>query len=134
MKTPGKMLAEVLNHLFRKPATENYPFVKHEMPQDFRGMVEFVASRCIGCKLCVRDCPADAIKINKVGDKRFECTIELDHCLYCAQCVDSCNKEALVATKKFELAQLDRSKLKVTFEVLPKDEVQPAAAKPGAER
>ena len=63
----------------------------------------------------MKDCPTGAITINKVGEKQFEAVIELNKCLYCAQCVDSCLKKALEATKDVELAQLDSRKLKVVF-------------------
>ena len=85
------------------------------MPDKFRGKIMFHPERCIGCQMCVRDCPSGAIEIKKVGDKKFECHIDLGKCIYCAQCVDSCMKKALEATKEFELAVLDREKLKVIY-------------------
>ena len=115
MIRPGQMLKQVLNSIFKKPATTKYPFVKAVMPDKFRGKIIFHPERCIGCQMCVRDCPSGAIEIKKVGDKKFECHIDLGKCLYCAQCVDSCMKKALEATKEFELAVLDRENLKVTY-------------------
>ena len=85
------------------------------MPDKFRGKILFHPERCIGCKLCMKDCPAGAIEIRKVGEKKFECEIDLGKCIYCAQCVDSCMKKALEATKEFELASLERNKLKVIY-------------------
>lgn len=125
---PGAMVSEVLRGALQKPATVNYPFVKVEMPLNFRGKLRFLAERCIGCKACERDCPSDAIHIRKVGDKRFACDFDLDKCLYCCQCVDSCPKDALEATREFELAQLDRSKLKVHFDAPPPPPAAPATA------
>ena len=64
MKRPGRMLREVLHHVVRKPATIRYPFVPYRMPDRFRGKLTFDASKCIGCKICMRDCPAEAILIS----------------------------------------------------------------------
>ena len=112
MIRPGKMLREVLSSLFKKPATINYPAKETFIPDRFRGRLKFEAEKCIGCKICMKDCPANAITIEKVGEK-FEATVHLERCIYCAQCVDSCPKKALHATKNFELAQLDKRRLKV---------------------
>ena len=109
------MIRQVLQSLFKKPATTLYPFVKTEMPDKFRGKLKYYPERCIGCMLCMRDCPSDAIAIKKIGEKKFQAEIDLSKCIYCAQCVDSCPKKALESTKEFELAKLDREKLKVTF-------------------
>lgn len=116
MIRPGKMLKQVLDSIFIKPATTKYPLQKKEMPDKFRGKLKFYPERCIGCKLCMRDCPSNAINIKKVGDKQFVAEIDLGKCIYCAQCVDSCLKKALETTKEFELAALDRDRLKVTLD------------------
>ena len=130
MKYPGVMLREVLRSLGRKSATVLYPAVKVEMPDRFRGKLRFEAEKCIGCKLCMRDCPSAAISIRKVGDKRFEADIDLSRCIYCAQCVDTCPKKALAATREFELAQLNRDKLKVTYRGAPPPPAETAPAAP----
>jgi formate hydrogenlyase subunit 6/NADH:ubiquinone oxidoreductase subunit I len=112
MIRPGKMLREAMNHLLKKPATIKYPAESANIPDKFRGKLKFYADKCIGCKLCMKDCPSDAIHIEKIGDT-YEAVIDLDKCIYCAQCVDTCPKKALEATIKFELAQIDRKKLRV---------------------
>jgi formate hydrogenlyase subunit 6/NADH:ubiquinone oxidoreductase subunit I len=132
MIRPGAMFKTLLSSVFKKPATENYPAVKAVMPADFRGQIRFLASNCIGCKICMRDCPSDAIEIRKVGEKRFEAVFDLGRCIYCAQCVDSCPKSALETTDTFELAQLDSKKLTVVFEAAP-ESVKPAEPKPQAQ-
>ncbi len=115
MFRPGKMMSQVLQSLFKKPATTSYPFVKKAMPKNFRGKLHFHPEKCIGCKMCMKDCPSGAITIRQTGEKKFEAVIDLDKCIYCAQCVDTCPKKALEATPEFELAQLDHKKLKVVF-------------------
>jgi formate hydrogenlyase subunit 6/NADH:ubiquinone oxidoreductase subunit I len=109
------MVGEVLRHVFQRPATLNYPAVPTQMPVDYRGKIKFLAERCVGCKLCQKDCPSNALVINKVGDKRFEAVFQLDKCIFCAQCVDSCNKAAMESTLEYELATLDRNTLRVVF-------------------
>ena len=127
MTKPGRMVGEVLRTATQRPATQLYPAVPVKLPASFRGKIRFIAERCVGCKLCQKDCPADALRIEEVGKKRFRAVFLLDHCIYCAQCVDSCNKDALESTTEFELATLDRATLRVTFDAPPPPPPQAAA-------
>ena len=121
MARPGKMLRQLLSSLTKKPITVKYPAEGKEMPENFRGKLRFSSEKCIGCKMCMRDCPTGAIEIRKINEKEFEAVIDLGKCIYCAQCVDSCLKKALEITPEYELAQLEKLKLKVTFHALPKE-------------
>lgn len=103
----------MLQTLFKKPVTSGYPFVKTARPAHYRGKLIFTAEKCIGCKLCMRDCPANAIEIIKVADKQFKAIVHLDKCIYCAQCCDSCNKDALKCSPEYELANFTRESLTV---------------------
>jgi formate hydrogenlyase subunit 6/NADH:ubiquinone oxidoreductase subunit I len=123
------MLGEVLRHLTRRPATIAYPAVPAVSPPAFRGKVRFSGVKCNGCKLCEKDCPSGAITIDKVGEKRYQAVFQLDRCIYCGQCVDSCNRDSLEVTAEFELAALDRGSLRVIYEAPPPP---PAAATPPA--
>ncbi len=124
MKKPGKIAALLIQSLFKRPATVNYPAESSGMPKGFRGKLKFNPSLCIGCKMCVRDCPTGAIEIRKTGEKQFEAQINLGKCIYCGQCVDSCVEKALEITGEFELAKLDPEKLKVIFRAETKDSPQ----------
>lgn len=117
MKHPGKMFPEVFASLGKPPATVKYPKEKTDIPVDYRGRIAFTAKECIGCKMCMRDCPSKAIEIEKIGEEKvFKAHFFLDRCIYCAQCVDSCPRNALKSTPNFELAQYERGKLRETQE------------------
>jgi len=132
MKKPGRVLYEVLENLFAKKATSNYPFEKAVVDSRFRGRVAFESDKCIGCKMCVRACPSKAIEIILSADqpapapvvegaapvpakKKFDCIMSLDRCIYCAQCVDICPKKALISTQDFELASTDRKVFRLHY-------------------
>jgi formate hydrogenlyase subunit 6/NADH:ubiquinone oxidoreductase subunit I len=50
--------------------------------------------------------------------------IDLSKCIYCAQCVDSCPREALESTKEFELAKTQSEELKVVFDAKPDEGIK----------
>ena len=124
MIKPGAIAKQVIGSFFHKPVTFLYPAVKHKAPDRLRGKLKFDPSKCIGCKLCMRDCPSNAVHINKVGEKRFEAVIDLDKCIYCGQCAESCMKKALELTTEFELAQLDRNKLRIVYNAPPEENTE----------
>ncbi len=122
MKRPGKIAKLLIKTFFKKPITGNYPADGSGMPEGFRGKLKFNPSACIGCKMCMRDCPSGAIEIRKTGEKQFEAEVNLARCIYCGQCVDSCLKKALEITADFELAKLDPAQLKVILNAANKEQ------------
>ncbi len=118
-RRPGRMVPSLLRSLFRHPATTRYPFVKWVMPADFRARPVVHTENCIGCRMCVRNCPSGAIEIEPVGEKRFEARIDLGRCVYCGRCAEVCPKKTIELTKDFELAALDRKTLKVVYDAPP---------------
>jgi len=120
----GAMLPEVLRHLFKKPATVQYPFQKLQVPKRYRGTPVMDPPLCIGCQMCVRDCPSEAIEINKESEttdaegktkKSFSMTLYLDRCTHCAQCEEVCPKKAIHLDETFEHAAFDRGALKFIY-------------------
>jgi len=107
----GAILPEAIRNLFSKPVTRNYPFEESKISDTYRGKLKFTQMLCIGCKLCMRDCPADALEVVKVADKKFKLIYRMDKCIYCGQCVNSCPKKALEMTLEYTLANNDKGKL-----------------------
>ena len=108
----GAMLSDITVSLFRKPATQYYPFQKLEAPTRLRGALQFVnREACTGCGMCAKDCPAKALEVIVLDKaaKRFVIAYQEDRCTFCAQCVASCNHACLVMSDhEWELAGFTR--------------------------
>ncbi len=119
-----------ISHLFTKPATTKYPFVKPSLPEDCRGKLvyEITSCNCVdfaggpnfvldvksvtgsNCRVCERDCPANAIQIVEVeGKKRPQ--IDLNKCVFCYQCIETCPRAAIKQSDLYELATTDKGSL-----------------------
>lgn len=89
-------LAITLAHIFKEPATINYPFEKGPLSPRFRGehalrRYPSGEERCIACKLCEAICPAQAITIEAEeradGSRRTtRYDIDMTKCIYCGFC------------------------------------------------
>ena len=100
------MLPELMRNFFKKPNTVKYPFEKLTPPADFRGKMVWETEKCTGCMACVRDCPTNAIEINRVAPdiRKFNTVYKMHICIFCGQCVDSCPVDCIHGTGQFELA------------------------------
>jgi len=106
------MLNDVVSSIFRRPFTEKYPYRVRAAPPRLRGKLLWDESKCDGCKLCVRDCPARAIEVEVLdrAAKKYAYHYRVDRCIYCAQCVVSCTEGALsMSSTEYHLASTDRT-------------------------
>ena len=101
--------------LFKKPFTREYPAVKVEAPEGYRGRHIFYPDKCISCGLCERDCPANAIELVEVSGKRMP-LFYLDRCIFCYQCVESCPREAIELSTNFEMSTTEKEGMLITPE------------------
>jgi len=103
-----------LAHLFKEPATINYPFEKGPLSPRFRGehalrRYPSGEERCIACKLCEAICPAQAITIEAEeradGSRRTtRYDIDMTKCIYCGFCQEACPVDAIVEGPNFEFS------------------------------
>ena len=114
----GAMIGDISRSLFVRPVTERYPFERKPAPERLRGQLVWDATKCTGCKVCLRDCPANAIELMVIDKKarRFVLRFHIDRCTYCAQCVVNCNFDCLdMSNEQWELAALETEPFTVSY-------------------
>lgn len=74
-------------------------------PPGFRGRIAYDRDTCIGCKLCTRICPANAIEFIP-ETKRIR--IYVTQCVFCSQCTSICPTDSLAMSDAFLIATEDR--------------------------
>ncbi|HHT86588.1 MAG TPA: 4Fe-4S binding protein [Clostridiales bacterium] len=114
IRLPGRILMKMLTTLVSKPATNTNPYDATNIPSKYRGRIVYDSSTCIGCGICMRDCPTKSLRVENIGtkeNKKFIMHYSLGRCIFCCQCVDSCPKKSLSQTRDFLLATTDSSDL-----------------------
>ena len=109
-------------NLFRKKVTLQYPEVRWELPEGYRGLPalpvdpETGQDLCIGCGACARACPTQLITVEAhMGEDKkrvvdaFVMNISL--CMFCGLCAEACPVDALRMSKNFELSSFTREDL-----------------------
>lgn len=117
----------VFKHLFKLPVTLEYPEKKAELNDKFRGVHKLDTDKCTACGTCQRVCPSfgtiEIVKEKNEEEKFYskEYSIDLNKCIFCGNCVQYCPFDAIKMTKGYELANEQKSALKLDIETLKKN-------------
>ena len=102
------LLPDISETLFSTPVTIAYPGDTSILPASYRGSVRINAENCVGCSLCVLDCPAKALELEKKIKKRYRLIHYRDRCSYCGQCELSCKFNAIYMDNTYKEASAER--------------------------
>lgn len=108
----GTMFKDIVESSFTRSATQLYPVEKIAPPERYRGELFFNPQACTGCRLCVKDCPSNAIELTILdrAAKRYVMEYHKDRCIYCGQCVVNCKFNCIsMSNKEWEHATLEKN-------------------------
>jgi formate hydrogenlyase subunit 6/NADH:ubiquinone oxidoreductase subunit I len=114
----GTMLKDVIGAIFKRPITEKYPFERRAAPERLRGVLNWNPEKCVGCGLCAKDCPSDALEVINIDRAKKEVIIRyhVDRCTYCSQCVVNCRFNCLdMSNEKWEMAALNKEAFTIYY-------------------
>lgn len=139
----------------RNTVTQQYPEVKPELPEHYRGVHRLNRDeqgrvKCVACMLCATACPARCIAIEGApappewpDRDKYPATFVLDElrCIFCGMCEEACPVDAIELTHIYDLTGETRAELNFDKEKLlavydetkdnPKDPVRTGRGKLG---
>ena len=77
----------------------------------FRGRLNYDRDKCIGCRLCIKVCPAKAADYLEESKK---IVIHNDRCCFCAQCTEICPVKCLTMSDVYMISSYNRGENVVT--------------------
>ena len=104
-------LGRVFSHLFRKSVTLEYPEYSPFLSGYFRG--KHLIENCVGCALCQKVCPSNAITIEKFDNQVINYIVDYSKCIFCGNCVFNCPTKCIKMSNIFDLATIEKSDLKI---------------------
>ena len=89
------LFASLVDALIGGPETISYPETEMELPYGYRGTIQLDEEKCTGCGLCVRDCPANGLRLVKESKSDYQLIYHPARCAYCGLCEQACHRGAI---------------------------------------
>lgn len=115
----GKVFFSANRRKVKYHVVSEYPEVPVQLQPRFRGRLTLLKDeagevKCVCCLACEKVCPTQVITIEsgkKEGRKtklptRYD--FEMERCIFCEFCVESCGFDAIILNHQFELAAYNR--------------------------
>jgi NADH-quinone oxidoreductase subunit I len=131
LKLTGKYFGKVFFTANRRKVPMHivgeYPEVKVKLAPRYRGRLMMLKDeqgeiKCVCCLACEKICPTQVISIikgKKEGRKmpfpvRYD--FEMERCIFCEFCVESCGFDSIILNHQFELAHYNREDMSFGME------------------
>ena len=116
--------------------TSEYPEVPAKVQPRYRGRLTLLKDeqgeiKCVCCLACEKICPTQVITIEK-GKKEgrkmpfpLRYDFEMERCIFCEFCVESCGFDSIILNHQFELAAYNREDFSIGMEGLGQNMYEP---------
>lgn len=105
----------MLRTTIHRPITILYPYEAMWVPENYRGRPALDFNKCVGCGMCQRMCPCDAIILVDAPDDEGKIVkrpqMNIGRCSFCGYCAEYCPVDAMTVTPIVELAEYTRRDL-----------------------
>jgi NADH-quinone oxidoreductase subunit I len=134
LRLTGKYFGKVFFSANRKKVraqlqhiTAEYPEIPVKLAPRYRGRLQMIKDeqgeiKCVCCLACEKICPTQVITIDK-GKKEGRKTpyptrydFEMERCIFCEFCVESCGFDSIILNHQFELATYNREDFSIGME------------------